>query len=63
MQSVLSDIQYHSEEAAYAYVEARLWPEGPICPHCGNADGKHIGKLNWSSNPDRSQVLCLPAAV
>ena len=24
MQSVLSDVHYHSEEAAYAYVEARI---------------------------------------
>jgi transposase-like protein len=27
-----------NEEAAYAYVEARLWPDGPICPHCGGFD-------------------------
>jgi transposase-like protein len=45
MQSVLSDIHYHSEEAAYAYVEARLWPDGPVCPHCGNVDADRIGKL------------------
>jgi transposase-like protein len=24
-----------NEEAAYAYVEARVWPNGPFCPHCG----------------------------
>lgn len=46
MQSVLSAIHYHSEEAAYAYVEARLWPNGPVCPHCGNVDRERIGKLN-----------------
>lgn len=46
MQSTLSDIHFHSEEAAYAYVEARLWPDGPVCPHCGNTDREHIGKLN-----------------
>jgi transposase-like protein len=46
MQSVLSDIHYHSEEAAYAYVEARIWPDGPECPHCGNVDRERIGKLN-----------------
>ena len=22
------------EEAAYAWVEAHVWPKGPICPHC-----------------------------
>ena len=45
MQSVLSDTHYHSEEAAYAYVEARIWPDGPTCPHCGNVDADRIGKL------------------
>jgi transposase-like protein len=45
MQSVLSDIHYHTEEAAYAYVEARLWPDGPVCPHCGNVDREQIGAL------------------
>src|SRR5205085_8765213 len=45
MKSVLSDIHFHSEEAAYAYVEARLWPSGPVCPHCGNIDAEKIGPL------------------
>lgn len=38
MASKLSEPQFHSEEAAYEYVEARLWPEGPVCPHCGSVD-------------------------
>ncbi len=33
--SILSNAHFHNEEAAYAYVEERLWPEGPICPKCG----------------------------
>jgi transposase-like protein len=33
--SILSDPIFHSEKAAYAYIEARLWPNGPVCPHCG----------------------------
>ncbi len=37
MASVLSEPQFHNEEAAFAYVEALLWPNGPVCPHCGNA--------------------------
>jgi transposase-like protein len=45
MQSVLSAFHYHSEEAAYAYIEARIWPNGPVCPHCGNVDPDRIGKL------------------
>ena len=38
MPSVLSQPQFHDEAAAFAYVEAELWPNGPICPHCGGFD-------------------------
>src|SRR3954468_14302754 len=43
--SVISADRFHSEEAAFAYVENQLWPNGPVCPHCGNADGERIGRL------------------
>jgi transposase-like protein len=36
--SVLSEPQYHNEEAAYAFVEAHVWPNGRVCPHCGVFD-------------------------
>ncbi len=26
---------FRHEEAAIAYVEARVWPDGPVCPRCG----------------------------
>ena len=26
---------FHDEDAARAFLEAKRWPEGPICPHCG----------------------------
>ena len=42
MSSVISDRHFHDEKAAYAYVEARIWPNGPVCPHCGNADPKRM---------------------
>lgn len=36
MKSELSAPHFHSEDAAFAYVEARMWPNGkPICPKCG----------------------------
>jgi transposase-like protein len=43
--SVLSDARFHNEEAAFAYVEVELWPNGPVCPHCENADSSKIGRL------------------
>ena len=33
--SILSDKRFHSEEAAYKFLEERIWPNGPVCPHCG----------------------------
>jgi transposase-like protein len=47
---VLSAPHFHNEEAAFAYVEAHLWPEGPVCPHCGNCDGKAIGRLTGKTS-------------
>jgi transposase-like protein len=26
---------FHDAEAAREWLETRLWPEGPVCPHCG----------------------------
>jgi transposase-like protein len=43
--SVLSADRFHNEQAAFEYVEAQLWPNGPTCPHCGNADASKIGRL------------------
>jgi len=45
--SVLSRPEFHNEQAAYDYVEARIWPDGPICPHCGGYD--RIGKMGGKS--------------
>jgi transposase-like protein len=45
--SVLDAKHFHDEEAAYAYIEARLWPNGPVCPHCGGVD--RVGKLKGKS--------------
>lgn len=36
--SYLSQPHFHNEEAAYAFVEARVWPNGPVCPHCGGTE-------------------------
>jgi transposase-like protein len=47
MASALSANHFHDEEAAYRYVEARIWPEGPVCPHCGGFD--RISKMQGKS--------------
>jgi transposase-like protein len=45
--SILSRPEFHNEEAAYAYVEARIWPTGPVCPHCEGKD--RISKMGGKS--------------
>jgi transposase-like protein len=35
--------QFKTEEGAFAYVESRLWPNGPVCPFCDS--GKPVGRL------------------
>jgi transposase-like protein len=47
---VLAAPHFHNEEAAFAYVEAHLWPNGPVCPHCENRDDKRIGHLTGKSS-------------
>lgn len=47
--SVLSAPHFHNEEAAFAYVEALLWPNGPTCPHCGSTEEK-IGRLSGKTS-------------
>ena len=48
MVSALSSPHFHNEEAAFEYVEARLWPNGPVCPHC-KATSEKIGRLDGKS--------------
>jgi transposase-like protein len=43
MLSQLSAPHFHDEEAARAFVETYLWPDGPVCPFCGET--KRIGEL------------------
>ena len=47
--SFLSRPQFHDEAAAFAYVEAELWHNGPVCPHCGGVE--RISSIK--PNPDK----------
>lgn len=42
-----SDLQspaFHDDDKAREALEAIRWPEGPVCPHCGNLDQEKIAK-------------------
>lgn len=45
--SVLSEPHFHDEAAAYEFVEAKIWPNGPVCPHCGGVE--RISKMSGKS--------------
>ena len=45
--SILNEPHFHNEEEAYKFVEAIIWPNGPVCPHCG--EHERISKMNGKS--------------
>jgi transposase-like protein len=45
--SILSEPHFQDEDAAYEFVEARIWPSGPKCPHCGSTE--RIDKMGGKS--------------
>jgi transposase-like protein len=51
--SVLSAPHFHDEAHAFEYVESKLWPTGPVCPHCGETS--RVGRLNGKTT---RQGLC-----
>jgi len=40
--SVLNAEYFHDEAAAFAKLEAVLWPNGPVCPHCGGKERIYV---------------------
>ena len=44
---ILTAEHFQNEEAAFAFVEAALWPTGPVCPHCGGV--VRISKMQGKS--------------
>jgi transposase-like protein len=47
MTSILSAKHFHDESAVYAFLEGRVWPNGPVCPHCGGVE--RISKMQGKS--------------
>jgi transposase-like protein len=36
--SILTAPHFHDEAAAFTKLESVIWPNGPVCPHCGNTE-------------------------
>jgi transposase-like protein len=45
----ITDPIYSDENKAREHLEKLLWPNGPFCPHCGNAAPARIAKLEGKS--------------
>lgn len=44
---------YHDVEAAREHLERIQWPNGPVCPHCGNVDHASIAKVQGTKQSHR----------
>lgn len=47
---ILKNPLFSDEAAAREWLEARVWPEGPICAHCGNSRPDRITKLTGTAH-------------
>jgi transposase-like protein len=53
--STLSDL-FVNEDAARAFIEKRLWPTGPVCPHCASTEAYTLTPKPGSKSPVRKGV-------
>jgi transposase-like protein len=49
MTDLLKNPIFNDETAAREWLEARVWPEGPVCPHCGCTD-ENVTKLEGKAH-------------
>ena len=60
----ITDPIFQDPEKARVWFEKQRWPDGPYCPHCGNADQERIGKVEGKCAPSRPlPVQRMPQAV
>ena len=46
----LTDPIFTDADKARKHLEAQRWPDGPYCPHCGNADQGRIAKMEGKAH-------------
>jgi transposase-like protein len=46
----LTDPVFHDADKAREFMEAQRWPNGPVCPHCGNVDQAKITGLKGKAH-------------
>jgi transposase-like protein len=50
MSANLQNPIFQDDAKAREWLEARVWPNGPVCPHCGNADQAKITGLKGKAH-------------
>lgn len=50
MSANLQNPIFQDDQKAREWLEARVWPNGPVCPHCGNTDQKRITPLKGKAH-------------
>jgi len=46
----ITDLRFQDPDKARKYLEAQRWPDGPVCPHCGNCDQDKITGLKGKAH-------------
>ncbi|MBY0532675.1 MAG: IS1595 family transposase [Xanthobacteraceae bacterium] len=60
---VFSHKVFQDETAAREALEAARWPDGPVCPHCGNSDPEKIAKVEGAKQSHRPGLFyCVECA-
>jgi transposase-like protein len=47
---------FTNEDAARAFIESKVWPNGPVCPHCGHKEAYKLIPREGSTKPVRAGV-------
>jgi transposase-like protein len=53
MTAVFQEPIFQDEDKAREALEAVRWPDGPVCPHCGNSDPKKVAKIEGKKQSHR----------
>lgn len=53
MKSDLQNPIFNNPDKARQALEAVRWPDGPVCPHCGNVDQERIAKIEGTVKSHR----------
>jgi transposase-like protein len=51
--AIFQEPMFQDEDKAREALEAVRWPDGPVCPHCGNSDQEKLAKVEGKKHSHR----------